>query len=86
MLSPDGRRCRESVCCFPKVGVEKWVGGAATRRRFKDANCNESWCREGVREGTQENQLAWRQHLFFFVGFLLLALSYEKLEETGKEE
>ena len=26
------------------------------------------------------------QHGFFFVDFLLLALSYEKLEETGKKK
>ena len=40
---------------------------------------------EGGREGTGIS-FAWRQHRFFFVDFLLLALSYEKLEETGEEE
>ena len=39
-----------------------------------------------MREGTQEYSFAWRQHRFFFDDFLLLALSYEKLGETGKEE
>ena len=36
------------------------------------------------REETQGYQFAWRQHRFFFDDFLLLALSYEELEETEK--
>ena len=35
-------------------------------------------------KGRRGISFAWRQHRFIFVGFLLLALSYEKLEETGK--
>ena len=29
---------------------------------------------------------AWRQHRFFFIDFSPLALSYDKLEETGKKK
>ena len=36
-------------------------------------------------EGKDARVFAWRQHRFF-VDFLLLALSYDKLEETGKEK
>ena len=67
-------------------------GGAAvpsltlTRRRFEDANCERSWCRMSSEKGRRGIGFAWRQHRFFFVDFLLLALSYQKLEETGKEE
>ena len=45
-----------------------------------------SWCRKvrGKRRG--DIRFAWRQHRFFFVNFLILALSHEKLEERGKEE
>ena len=39
---------------------------------------------EGEREGTQGYQL--RLETVFLLDFLLLALSHEKLEETGKEE
>ena len=46
----------------------------------------ESWCREVRGKGRRGISFAWRQHRFFFVDFLLLALSYEKLEETGKEK
>ena len=35
-------------------------------------------------KGRRGISFAWRQHRFFFDDFLLLALSYEKLEETGK--
>ena len=37
-------------------------------------------------KGRRGISLAWRQHRIFFVDFLSLALSYEKLEETGKEK
>ena len=37
-------------------------------------------------KGRRGISFAWRQHRFFFVDFLLPALSYEKLEETGKEK
>ena len=37
-------------------------------------------------KGRRGISFAWRQHRFFFDDFLLLALSYEKLEETGKEK
>ena len=37
-------------------------------------------------KGRRGISFAWRQHRFFFIGFSLLALSYEKLEETGKEK
>ena len=38
-------------------------------------------------KGRRGISFAWRQHRFFFIDFsLLLALSYEKLEETGKEK
>ena len=44
----------------------------------------ESWCR-GVRgKGCRGISFAWRQHRFFFIDFSLLALSYDKLEETGR--
>ena len=46
----------------------------------------ESWCRKVWGKGRRGISFAWRQHRFFFVDFLLLALSYEKLEETGKEK
>ena len=41
---------------------------------------------EGEREGTQRYQLRLETapDRFFLVDFLLLALSYEKLEEAGK--
>ena len=29
---------------------------------------------------------AWTEHRFFFADFLVLASTYEKLEETGREE
>ena len=37
-------------------------------------------------KGRRGISFAWRRHRFFFIDFLLLALSYEKLDETGKEE
>ena len=38
-------------------------------------------------KGHRGIRFAWRQHRFFYIEFsLLLALSYEKLEETGKEK
>ena len=46
----------------------------------------ESWCRKVRGKGRRGISFAWRQHRFFFADFLLLALSYEKLEETGKEK
>ena len=46
----------------------------------------ESWCRKVRGKGRRGISFAWRQHRFFFVDFLLLTLSHEKLEETGKEE
>ena len=47
----------------------------------------ESWCRK-VRGKRRRGiiSFAWRQHRFFFIDFLLLALSHEKLEETEKEK
>ena len=44
----------------------------------------ESWCRMVGGKGRRGISFAWRQHRFFFDDFLLLTLSYEKLEETGK--
>ena len=46
----------------------------------------ESWCRKVRGKGRRGISFAWRQHRFFFVDFLLLAMSHEKPEETGKEE
>ena len=46
----------------------------------------ESWCRKVGGKGRRGISFAWRQHRFFFIDFSLLALSYEKLEETGKEK
>ena len=37
-------------------------------------------------KGRRGISFAWRQHRFFFDDFLLLALSYEELEETGNEK
>ena len=45
----------------------------------------ESWCRKVRGKGRRGISFAWRQHRFFFVDFLLFALSYEKLEDTTKE-
>ena len=45
----------------------------------------ESWCREVRGNGRRGISFAWRQHQFFFIDLSLLALSYEKLEEAGKE-
>ena len=45
-----------------------------------------SWYRKVGGKGRRGISFAWRQHRFFFDDFLLLALSYEKLEETGKEK
>ena len=42
----------------------------------------ESWYRKVRGKGLS---FAWRQH-WFFVDVILLALSYEKLEEAGKEK
>ena len=47
-------------------------------------NVKESWCRMVGGKGRRGISFARRQHRFFFDDFLLLALSYEKLEETGK--
>ena len=46
----------------------------------------ETWCRKVRGRRRRGISFAWRQHRFFFVDFLLLALSYEKLEETGNEK
>ena len=35
-------------------------------------------------KGRRGISFAWRQHRFFFIDFSLLALSYDKLEETGR--
>ena len=45
----------------------------------------ESWYRKVGGKGRRGISFAWRQHRFFFIDFsLLLALSYDKPEETGK--
>ena len=44
----------------------------------------ESWCRMAGGKGRRGISFAWRQHRFFFIDFSLLALSYDKLEETGR--
>ena len=44
----------------------------------------ESWCRKVGGKGRGGISFAWRQHRFFSIDFSLLALSYEKLEKTGK--
>ena len=45
----------------------------------------ESWYRKVGGKGRRGISFAWRQHRFFFIDFsFLLALSYEKLEDTGK--
>ena len=49
-------------------------------------NVKEAWCRMVGGKGRRGIGFAWRQHRFFFDDFSLLALSYEKLEETGKEK
>ena len=46
----------------------------------------ESWCRKVRGKGLRDISFAWRQHRFFFIDFSSLALSYEQLEETGKEK
>ena len=46
----------------------------------------DSWCRKVRRKGRRDISFAWRQHRFFFVDFILLTLSYEKLEDAGKEK
>ena len=43
-----------------------------------------SWCRKVGGKGRRGISFAWRQHRFFFIDFSLLALSYDKLEETGR--
>ena len=43
-----------------------------------------SWYRKVGGEGRRGISFAWRQHRFFFIDFSLLALSYDKLEETGR--
>ena len=43
-----------------------------------------SWCRVLGGKGRRGISFAWRQHRFFFIDFSLLALSYDKLEETGR--
>ena len=43
-----------------------------------------SWCRKVGEKGRRGISFAWRQHRFFFIDFSLLALSYDKLEETGR--
>ena len=45
-----------------------------------------SWCRKVGGKGRRGISFASRQHRFFFIDFSLLALSYDKLEETGKEK
>ena len=35
-------------------------------------------------KGRRGISFAWRQHRFFFIDLLILALSHEKLEETGR--
>ena len=46
----------------------------------------ESWGREVRGKRRRGISFAWKQHRFFFIDFLLLALSHEKPEETGKEK
>ena len=46
----------------------------------------ESWCRKVGGKERRGISFAWTQHRFFFIDFSLLALSYEKLEETEKEK
>ena len=43
-----------------------------------------SWYRKVGGKGRRGTSFAWRQHRFFFIDFSLLALSYDKLEETGR--
>ena len=43
-----------------------------------------SWYRKVGGKGRRGISFAWRQHRFFFIDFSLLALSYDKLEETGR--
>ena len=50
-----------------------------------DRDVEDSWCRKVLGMGRRGISFAWRQHRFFFVDFSLLALSYDKLEETGRE-
>ena len=46
----------------------------------------ESWCRMVGGKGRRGISFAWRQHRFFFVDFLLLlALSYEKLDQGDRK-
>ena len=49
-------------------------------------NCEGTVVPDGGRERTQGYQLRLETTPVFFDDFLLLALSYEKLEETGKEQ
>ena len=37
-------------------------------------------------KGRRGISFAWRQHRLFIIDFALSALSYEKLEETGREK
>ena len=43
-----------------------------------------SWYRKVGGKGRRGISFAWRQHRFFFIDLSLLALSYDKLEETGR--
>ena len=47
----------------------------------------ELWCRMVRGKGRRGISFAWRHHRFFLVDFLLLllAMSYGKLDKTGKE-
>ena len=58
------------------------------RRKSKKTSTavKESWCRMMRGKRHRGISFAWRQHRFFFIDFLLLALNREKLEETGKEK
>ena len=75
---------------FNSTFRQKWFlnDGALDPKSSKMDNClgvvKESWCRMVGGKGRRGISFAWRQHRFFFDDFLLLALSYEKLEETGK--